>query len=104
MDVCVAARQEKTIEHLRTTRNVEATLKSEMRSAQEAFREKNRSHHQAIQARRGQRSAPGSWTARHYRHRSQGVRAAKGPRRALSRRGVHCRLSAQGEDRDRDLG
>src|SRR5712664_4968875 len=65
-------------------------------SAREAFIEKNRGHYQAIQARRGERGASGSRTARHHRHRSQGLWAAEGSRRTLSRRGIHRGLSTQG--------
>ena len=71
-------------------------------SAGEAFSEEDRSHHQAVQARRGEGGASGSRTAGHHRHRSQGLRPAEGPRRTLSRRRIHRRLPAQGENRDRD--
>src|ERR1700733_14630030 len=85
-----------------TMRNVETTLQYE--DARETLSEKNRSYHQAVQARRGQGGAAGGRTARYHRHRSQGLRAAEGSRRTLSRGGVHRGLSAQGQNRDRDLG
>src|SRR5260370_41266052 len=80
----------------RTTCDLSATSKPtctlKYENAREAFSEKNRSHHQAVQARRGERSAPGSRTARHHRERSQGVQATEGTRRTLSRSGVYRRL------------
>jgi len=62
----------------RYQRNVKQTSSPDDGSARETFSEKNRSHHQAIQARRGERSAPGSRIARYHRYRGQGFRAQKG--------------------------
>src|ERR1700710_2222277 len=61
-------------------------------NAWEAFSEKNRSHHQAIQARRGERGASGSGIAGHHSYRSKGFWPSEGPRRTLSRCGIHRRL------------
>src|SRR6185437_12018579 len=65
--------------------------------------EEDRGHHQAIQARRGEGSAPGSWTPGHHRHGSQGLRAPERSRRTLSRRRVHRGLFAQGQNRNHDF-
>src|SRR6185295_4302023 len=51
--------------------------------AEESY-EKNRSHHQAVQARRSERGPAGSGRPGHYRDRGQGLWPAKGPYRTLS--------------------
>src|ERR1700723_1103397 len=77
--------QGKRSSNLRISRNVQQVCSLKYETTREAFSEKNRSHHQAIQARRGERSAPGSRIAGHYGHRGQGLRTAEGSRRTLSR-------------------
>ena len=59
--------------------------------------EKDRSDHQALQARRGEGSAARSRRVRHHRDRSQGLRPPEGPHRTLSRRRIRRRFPAQGE-------
>ena len=71
-------------------------LQSEFRSARETFSEENRSHHQAIQARRGERSASGSRTQGITVTEAKGL-AGKRARRTVSRRGIHRGLPAQGK-------
>src|SRR5690606_7519210 len=63
--------------------------------------EEDRSHHQAIQARRGDGGASGGRRAGAFGHRGQGLRTPEGPYRTLPRRRICRRLPAQGEDRGR---
>jgi NAD+ synthetase len=67
----------------------------------EAGNEENRSHHQAVQARRGARGPVRRRRDGTDRDRGQGFRPAEGPHRAVSRRRVRGRLPAQDQDRDR---
>src|SRR3569623_972367 len=50
--------------------------------------EEDRGYRKAVQTRRGEGGAAGSWPARHHRHRSQGFRPSEGPHRTLSRRRI----------------
>src|SRR5438874_13367182 len=61
-------------------------------------------NHQAVQARRGQGGPVGDRRAGDHRHRGQGFRPAEGPYRAVSRRRVRRRISAQGHDPSGDQG
>ena len=67
----------------------------------EGAHEKDRSDHQAVQARRSEGGAAGSRRPGHHRDRGQGLRPPEGPYRALSRRRICRGFPAQGEDRDR---
>ena len=69
-----------------------------------AANEEDRGDHQAVQTRRGEGGAAGGGNPGHHRPRSERLRPAKGPYRALSGGRVRRRLSAQGEDRGRRLG
>src|SRR5260370_59622 len=56
----------------------------QVRSGIRGGNEEDRGDHQALQARRGEGGAPRSRPPGHYRHGSQGLRAAKGAHRTLS--------------------
>ena len=65
----------------------------------EVRREEGRSHHQAVQAGRGEAGALRDRRRRPHRHRGEGLRPPEGAHRALPRRRVRRGLPPQGEGR-----
>src|SRR3569623_1105674 len=65
--------------------------------------EKDRGYRKAVQARRGEGGAAGSWPAGYHRNRGQGFRPPERPHRTLSRRRICRGFPAEGQNRGRLL-
>src|SRR6202012_5194693 len=76
--------------NLRMWRSLTSTLTFYFRNAREALSEEDRSHHQAVQARRGEGSASGSRSAGDHGDRGQRLRTAERSCRTVSWRGIYC--------------